>query len=161
MRVVILSGAPGSGKSTCVNQWETPLIVCSADSYFTDVHGVYRFDPKGIQLAHMECLRRFLQVLQAAPANQPNWLVVDNTNTALVEVAPYVRLAQAFGHAVDIQVFLGQRNNVHGVPEHKVRQMRDRCLLTWEDDTGGLCRNFVSGSIFTSRTFRCDVIFQG
>jgi hypothetical protein len=55
-------------------------------------------------------------------------LVVDNSNCRLVELAPYVLLAQAYNveHTIvtisaDVEVAL--QRNLHGVPEEIVREM--------------------------------------
>jgi predicted kinase len=119
--VHILCGVSGSGKTTYA--WKTwpDAFIYSADDYFTFA-GEYRFDPKKLGEAHAECLQRFVDTM-----DQPELadVVVDNTNTTLVEIAPYVALAQAFGWAVDIRILhctpdVAFARGRHGVPLHTI-----------------------------------------
>lgn len=93
MKVIMMSGVPGSGKSTLVARRWPGAVVFSADAYFM-VDGEYRFDPSRIGEAHCGCLRSFTETLQVADVEV---LVVDNTNLSVSEIAPYAALAQAYG----------------------------------------------------------------
>lgn len=56
-------------------------------------------------------------------------VAVDNTGTTVAEVAPYVALAAAYGHAVEVWTLLvdpSECHNVHGVPDDAVRRMDAR-----------------------------------
>ena len=60
-------------------------------------------------------------------------IVVDNTNTTAVELAPYVRLCEAFGvkyEIVFIRVPFGRacKRNVHAVPEATIWNMFQNLL---------------------------------
>lgn len=125
-RVIVLSGIPGSGKSTAAQRyrfaWDAKIV--SADDFFTDDDGRYHFNPAQIADAHATCLRSFVSLLQM------RWpvVVVDNTNTTAIEVAPYMALAQAFGYealllTVRADAALAHARNVHGVPLHTVERM--------------------------------------
>jgi peroxiredoxin family protein len=55
-------------------------------------------------------------------------IVVDNTNIRVFEIAPYYRLAEAFGYDVEIfhvvaDVGKCKKNNVHGVPSATIDMM--------------------------------------
>lgn len=137
MRVVIYSGIPGSGKSTIVRAKHRDAIVCSADNYFTSKDGSYNFDPAKIGEAHAQCLKRFNA---ACSGDSLLDLVVDNTNTSVVEIAPYAALAQAYRYELQIITLLvapevAFARNVHGVSEETVRKMdaaiRSRVLPPW------------------------------
>ena len=128
-KVTILRGIPGSGKSTWARKNRPYVYVCSADQYF---HGPgenpheYRFCPKQLPEAHAECLRSFVNLTRTGTD-----LVVDNTNTTAVEMAPYVAWAQACGYEVEIihlhcSVETAAARNVHGVPQKSCRSMQDR-----------------------------------
>lgn len=109
----------------------TGAVVVSADMY----PGLYYQDGQGklcirVELlgqAHGACLRAAIEALQAGKS-----VVVDNTNTTVVEVAPYVALAQAFSVS---DVALLRMNcdpekawarNSHGVPRDGVMGQFDR-----------------------------------
>lgn len=119
MRLYVLIGAPGSGKST----WASGLgaVVCSADDHFIE-DGQYRFDPRLLGDAHAACFRKAVEACGARATN----IVIDNTNTTAVEISPYVALGQAYGYEVVPVVFVARGQNIHGVPEERVREARDR-----------------------------------
>lgn len=122
--IYILRGMPGSGKSkrAAALAAEAKGFVVSADNFFIQ-DGKYNFDPSRIGDAHGECFR--LAVAHVLRDSAPSALIVDNTNTNNIEVAPYVLLAQAYGwkHQVvallaqgDIQAVECAERNTHGVP---------------------------------------------
>lgn len=129
-KVCILRGIPGSGKSTLARRLrsEHSGVILSADDYFTGADGSYHFDPRRLGEAHGECFRRFLDWLEHAPHDH---IVVDNTNIAAWECAPYVLGAEAHGRDVRVITLrcaaeVAAARNVHGVPEYIVRQMAHR-----------------------------------
>lgn len=119
--VYIMQGVPGSGKS-----WQAQRAaavfgasIVSADTYpglYTMDAGWLRFDPTKIGEAHGACLRSAVEALQAGLS-----IIVDNTNTTVIEMAPYVALAQAYGAApviirVECDPSVAFARNTHGVP---------------------------------------------
>jgi predicted ATPase len=135
--VIIMQGVPGSGKSTYARRLRdvgcglgiTTRIV-SADDYFVDGDGVYRFDPGKLGTAHAVCMRAFLDELRAGACDG---IVVDNTNTTAIELAPYMAVAASFGAPAKIvrmecDVNAASQRNVHGVPHDKILAMYDRMV---------------------------------
>lgn len=126
MKVLILSGIPGSGKSTAA-AGEAGAVVCSADDYFTNASGEYHFDPRKLSDAHAACLRKFLR----AVLSEEELIIVDNTNTTAIEIAPYVAIAAAHGAEVEVRTYrcdpeVGAKRNRHGVPLEACRAMEER-----------------------------------
>ena len=147
LSVKILSGVSGSGKSThardLIKGTDDMVEVVSADNYFME-DGQYKFDPTKLSEAHAYCFIRFLEALQMRFA----LIIVDNTNTTAVEIAPYVLGAMAYHYDVEIITFTCQTHddvkvcagrNSHGLPFDAVmnqhRRMCDRVLLPWWKNT--------------------------
>ena len=126
--VIILRGPSGAGKSTYSKKLKGALVVSADDFFMKD--GEYLFDPKKLPEAHGQCLRRFAHAV-SSPDSKHDLIVVDNTNTTAVEVAPYAALALAYGHEMKIVNFIGDavkaaRRNVHLVPAPAVVAMAER-----------------------------------
>lgn len=128
--IYILRGLPGSGKSTYADSIYNKTI-CSADDFHM-VGGVYRFDPSKAALAHNECFKKYLLAVQNG-SNLDN-IVVDNTNTTLMELAPYVRVAEAFNRSYRIVQFecslaTSIARNIHSVPHATIVAMQRNLLI--------------------------------
>lgn len=132
MKVKILCGISGSGKSTYIENNFSDAVVCSADHFFLTQEGDYLFDPRKLPLAHGACLQKFVSMVQVAP-EEDGTLVVDNTNTTVSEVAPYAALALAYGHDLEVIIIQcdperAQRRNTHGVPQQAVMGQHSRLV---------------------------------
>lgn len=131
-KVILMSGVSGSGKSTIVDAMTDKdpfVVVCSADDWFLDSKGVYRFNPAELGNAHGECLRKFTNALIGAEkkGTEPT-IVVDNTNSTVVELAPYVALAQAYKATIELvnvkcDPKVAHARNSHGVPLQGIKRM--------------------------------------
>lgn len=182
-KVVILRGLPGAGKSThakklienlgqnangkvrvkralCDTVDWAEVWICSADDFFIDEHGVYKFNRNKIAEAHRVCMASFVTAVTwqamscgncADDGRGSDLIIVDNTNIHRWEYMPYVSVAEAFGHEVEIvEVWpglnydSGQRyaeltaaRNTHNVPrETVVRMYREwEPALPWQKVT--------------------------
>jgi predicted kinase len=100
MKVTILRGISGSGKSTWAKEHGEEALVVSADVFFLQ-DGTYQFDPSRLQEVHINCFRRFMEAIFTSVP----WVIVDNTNISAWEYSPYVLAAQAYGYEVEILTF--------------------------------------------------------
>lgn len=101
MRITILRGISGSGKSYWANQRRDQAVIVSADAYFFDANGEYRFDIEQLAEHHRQCFRDFLR----AVTEQTPWIIVDNTNISAWEFSPYVLAGESYGYEVQILSF--------------------------------------------------------
>lgn len=126
----IIRGLPGAGKTTLGNRLKACDLVrwvVSADDFMTNSDGDYLFDPTRLSECHAKCL----SVVKSRLASGES-VAVCNTFTRTWEVEPYVRTAKANGCSVFVIRCEGAFQNIHGVPESTVANMRDR----FEDWTG-------------------------
>lgn len=131
--VIVMQGASGSGKSMLAKQIAAAAKaqnqrskIVSADHFFETPQG-YRFNQAKLGEAHAACLLDFLSAAQSGV----NIVIVDNTNTSVVEIAPYMALATALGYAskvirVRCDAATAARRNLHGVPRRAVDAMMRR-----------------------------------
>ena len=130
-KVIIMRGLPGAGKTTWIRNNLPDAFICSADNYFLDEEGVYKFDSLLISEAHESCLKCFSEILTSDEEDAEKEslvIVVDNTAIKAWEISPYYNLAKAYGH--DVQVVhikcdsdLAHSRNIHGVPLERVEKM--------------------------------------
>lgn len=142
MKAIIHIGLPGSGKTTSIRRifgdynWiedgvihyiPNRVAVVSSDNY----PGLYDkdkdFHPELLAKSHPACFREFIAaMLQGFPV-----VIVDNTNTSAIELAPYILGAQAHGYAVELREFVvsietAERRNTHKVPRASLEAMAKR-----------------------------------
>lgn len=130
MSVHILSGVSGSGKSSLARSFRGTVV--SADDFFM-VDGEYRFDATKLSLAHGSCFRTFIRLLD----NRDATVIVDNTNTTAVEIAPYALGAAALGHSFRVltlmcrtgkDLLLCAERNTHCVPLDAIKAQHERLM---------------------------------
>ena len=119
--LVLICGAPGSGKSTIAETMFCTHVRVEADDFFIDDDGVYRYDRSLIKQAHEECFRVTDRLLHAG-CN----VVVANTFTRQWEREPYLSLAKKHKLGVRYIHATGEYPNIHGVPDDVVLSMRQR-----------------------------------
>ena len=139
-KVEILSGLPGSGKSHYAKKRIEALpvgaksAVVSADDYFIGSDGEYRYDPSKIGDAHAWCMGEFLYEQAKYQWREPDLIIVDNTNTSPIEIAPYMLVAASFALSTKVVRFMTEseedfqlclQRQTHGVPEKTMRKMQE------------------------------------
>lgn len=121
----LIRGVPGSGKSTFAKILYNNDIVADyfeADELFVK-DGEYKFDATKLGMAHSRCQSLCKQVLSEGYS-----VAVSNTSTTEKEVAIYQKIAEDCG-AKFVSIIVESRHsgtNVHGVPEDKIQQMKNR-----------------------------------
>lgn len=127
-KLYILISVSGGGKSTYALKLlkDNPtLAVCSADHFFVDSNGVYKFDAQKLGQAHQKC-----QVDAGIAMAKGLPVVVDNTNLKWGDISPYIRIASVHGYEISFILFdaqeadlpmLAERNR-HGVPEAAIKR---------------------------------------
>ena len=121
MKLVLIRGLPGSGKSTMAKNM-LGFEHYEADMFF-ERDGKYIYEPSKIKEAHEWCQRETFRALKNGGD-----VVVSNTFTRLFEMEPYFEMAKIFGIKPYIMEATGNWPNVHGVPTEVVDKMRQR----WE-----------------------------
>lgn len=133
-QIIILRGVPGAGKSTLAQQIIADAraegekaVAFSSDDYFTTPAGEYRFDSTQLPQAHADCFRRFLEFLREGNGIA----IVDNTNTRIFEVSPYVLAGKAYGFEIKIirlvcDLNVAAARTPRGATLRMVKEMNDR-----------------------------------
>jgi ribosomal protein L7/L12/predicted kinase len=147
MKVIIMMGLPGSGKSTWAKSVQGRKVIVSSDNYFTDPDGNYNWTIEEAHKGHEDCLRRFIHEFQSGPPSgdppkPPEVIIVDNTNVRIHDISPYIRIAQAYGCDVEVKymdtnVDNSKTRNIHGVPDVAYDRMQKNfafLLETWPKD---------------------------
>ncbi len=126
--MVIYRGISGSGKSTHAKANYPGGTYCSADDEFISPEtGKYVFDRSQLGAAHLACWQKAHEAVMRGDET----VVIDNTNTQLWEMSPYVQMGQAMGYEVlivrlDTPVEVAAKRNLHDVPLLNVRSMAER-----------------------------------
>ena len=128
--LTLVRGLPGSGKSTFANFVWNDYAICEADKFFYDKEGHYNFDASKLKQAHEWCRNEVETRMKDNEANPQYYpeIVVSNTFTQEWEMEAYYELAKKYNYLV-ISIIVENRHggkNVHGVPEEKLEQMRNR-----------------------------------
>jgi hypothetical protein len=154
MNVILMSGISGAGKDTYIKDRFSDMsvlsIVCSADTFFEKDEG-YVFNPSLLPQAHAACVRKFIMNCELTYAddhrygdgsgygygdgydNEGRNLIVNNTNLSSDELAPYVAIAQAYGHPIELvtihcQPHIAAARSLHVNAIQVLRNMHDRLM---------------------------------
>lgn len=124
---VVMSGVPGSGKSTVAKMLNADLTgiavqtgIYSTDPFFCNADGVYVFDPTKLEENHKKNCDAFTASTAAVR-------IVDNTNILPWEYEAYRKAAKSTilivlrTKTIDLKALAAR--NTHGVPLKKLEQM--------------------------------------
>ena len=127
--LILLRGLPGSGKSSlgevilyCPGS-NSPDVL-SADNFFIDDKGNYNFDSSKLKQAHNECQLKCAERMKLEISR----IVVANTFTEKWEMDSYYEMADRYKYRVHTVIVENRHEskNVHGVPDEKLEQMKNR-----------------------------------
>jgi predicted kinase len=122
--VILLRGAPGSGKSTWAAhykaKWASEAWVISATDYFRDHAGIVQFRSPWLSQSHLWCRNALYWLCQLRIPR----IVIDNTHVHLWEYKEAAFIARAHHYRVFQHVCTGTWQNVNNVPDQLVRKMR-------------------------------------
>jgi len=125
----VMQGVPGSGKSYVAEGLSNGLDadVCSTDDYFYAGKN-YIFRPEKLAEYHGMNLKRACGLL-----DEGRTVILDNTNIQRWQSREYVKFAVDRNIPVVFIRVTGNFNTVHGVPAHKIEEMRQQMeVLTVE-----------------------------
>lgn len=145
MKVIIMMGFPGSGKSHYAKSLPGNNRIVSSDHYFTDVDGNYNWTIKEAHKGHEDCMRRFIEWARNTWFNNIDCIdniIVDNTNVRVFDSAPYIIIAKAYGFDVEVKyldtdITVAKSRNVHNVPDVAYERMQKNfefLLQNWPKD---------------------------
>ena len=121
MKLIIVRGLPGSGKSTFAQTF--PFTVhLEADMFFLNDVGEYKFDSQLLGRAHTWCQETTKILLRSG-----NSVIVSNTFTTMKEINPYLDIAKNIkGCTVEVYRTTKNYGSVHNVPKEAIQRMADR-----------------------------------
>ena len=120
-QLTLIRGLPGAGKSTYAQTHFSKSLHFEADQFFELNNGEYKFDPALISCAHDWCYSNTVKALR--------WgydVVVTNTFTQIWELDRYLAIPTLVYIDIKVIELRTQFQNIHGVPEAKLKQMAAR-----------------------------------
>lgn len=123
--IFIVRGAPGAGKSTFAKnlRGDSNAFIFETDNFFVDSinRHDYHFDAKLLGIAHSWNQGEVIRACRDCP-DIP--VIVANTFRQKFELKPYFEIAKMFNRKIFVFTLYTEHENIHGVPEEKVKQMR-------------------------------------
>lgn len=123
MKVVIMRGCQGAGKDYWLRKNHPDAFIVSTDEEMY-IDGTYVYQPDRLSEFHNRTLRQYVNALTLGKP----LIAVSNMNPKAIDIAPYYRLAEAFGYDVEIVWVIAPpevcaERNVHNVPFSQVNKI--------------------------------------
>lgn len=132
-RLILMQGSPASGKSWIARAiQEAPSLtgyIVSADYYFTDAEGNYKFKPDELHTAHMIAQYQCEELMKRGEET----IIVDNTNIKKRDIRKYVILANTYGYFIQVvrvqcerklqELQQAERNARKPIPKEVIEEM--------------------------------------
>jgi predicted kinase len=127
--IILLRGIPGAGKSTLASLLlpNKPHCIRSADMYFEDEEGNYKFNARELPIAHKWCKNQVEYLMD----DKEDLIIVENTFTQEWEMADYFDLANKYDYRI-VSLIVENRHgskSIHNVPQDKIDMMKERFTL--------------------------------
>jgi len=135
MKLVLVRGIPGSGKSTWAKAQAKayPNATHREADMFFEASGEYQFDPTLLGYAHEWCYSNTVFDLLSGKD-----VFVSNTFTKNWEMEKYIAIGVRLGCEITVVEMKTNYGSIHDVPEAKIQQMKER----WENVSDEF-KNFV------------------
>lgn len=117
MKLLLIRGLPGSGKSTKAKGMQDYYHL-EADMFFM-INGEYKYNITKVPDNHEWCISQTKYYL-----NRGLNVVVSNTFCQEWEVVPYRDIAKKYGAQLEIITMYSQFKNVHNVPKEVIERMK-------------------------------------
>lgn len=120
MKMILVRGLPGSGKSTIAKNLIGWYWHLETDQFWMK-DGEYKFDASKLGEAHQWCQNETRNLM-----NRGFSPVVSNTFTTRKELQPYFDIAKEFHIVPQVILCQAQYGNIHNVPEETLKRMEAR-----------------------------------
>ena len=126
--LIILRGVPNAGKSSfaeLLHYGNENSVICSADEYFMDQKGRYKFSMDKLPIAHEYCYAK----AKRAMMEETSLVIIDNTNSCPKEFQKYIDMAHEYGYnyqTIIVEKCHKDGNNGHNVPEETRTKMEEK-----------------------------------
>jgi predicted kinase len=155
MMVLLMRGIPGSGKSTEAKRWAslvTGTPIFSVDNYMYE--GGRAFNPFLLERCHEQCRADFKKALEA----RTPLVIIDNTNTKLSSLMPYIQLIEQQGYGFTVVQFHVKpsdvlERNTHDVPLPTLERMAQHM---WSERLPSEWHVWSHGTPWRPKTPRAD-----